>query len=712
MGSGRLPTLRAASRACLAALLLGVLALAQPMSAHGLPGPVLAASGTGSDPSSPAPAPAGVWVTQAASSTPAASAPGSMTRDPSGLLPSLPWEVAGGLSISQSGTPWKVLMQDGKEVPAGAANQGTVAFWCPSLDGGTSVTDGTNTMTIRATCPYRIADDADLLGSPQIAVNAADPNDVAFFSLHGGGSTEGPTPRSRDPSPDGLQAVTGLSHTTFTSQDHGRSWHDNPWGTDGFGEHVSGTMDRDGNLYISALWSKRLGEHRFNYVIKLYKEQDGRYTIATYQPSKTLSNRADGNTISEADILYVPAPLPPPGTNATGNQTGNATAPADGSDVGNFTNGESSGLRNSADDRVVAVWFEKALDWQNSTTGKSSWIDATWSDTSSRDNWTRLADDALIGPCMAASNPVQWNGKVYVACAADAGYKARSRAHIGDVDVWSIDPKTGKTRLEEFTGLVGGSPRMAARADGYMAVANVEVKDETHVDAHLSFGWYGRHWRSGGGVLSVGADLHRLMGDHRAREARVTSMALTEDRNTLFLTYMERVNTTAPTEAPSPSPSLVSTDPNQAIEYRKLVATFSQCGGPIDAYDLQTGVARHPFSDAMTGDTTGVFDDLQDGMQFWRDPASGEERIYFAYADHGVIQYGALMGGSSGLSCPVNAPPPDIPPPPVPAALSTASPYSMLVGATVGTTSLAMVAYLLAAKKRTLTFSAAKDKRK
>jgi hypothetical protein len=634
-----------------------------------------------------------------------------MTRDPSGLLPSLPWEVAGGLSVSQSGTPWKVLMQGGQAVPADVANQGSVSFWCPSLDGGTTVTDGTNTMTIRATCPYRIADDADLLGSPQIAVNAADPNDVAFFSLHGGGSTEGPTPRSRDPSPDGLQAVTGLSHTTFTSQDHGRSWHDNPWGTDGFGEHVSGTMDRDGNLYISALWSKRLGEDRFNYVIKLYKEQDGRYTIATYQPSKTLSNRADGNTISEADILYVPAPLPPAG-NATGNQTGNATAPADGSDVGNFTNGESSGLRNSADDRVVAVWFEKALDWRNSTTGKSSWIDAAWSDTSSRDNWTRLADDQLIGPCMAASNPVQWNGKVYVACSADAGYFARSRAHIGDVDVWSIDPKTGKTRLEESTGLVGGNPRMAARADGYMAIAAVALQDETHVDTHISFGWYGKHWRSGGGVLSVGPDLHRLMGDHRAKEARITSMALTEDRNTLFLTYMERVNTTAPTGVPEPSPSIVSTDPSQVIEYRKLVATFSQCGGPYDAYDLQTGVARHPFSDAMTGDTTGVFDDLQDGMQFWRDPANGEERIYFAYADHGVIQYGALMGGSSGQSCLVNAPPPDFPPPPVPAAISTASPYSMLVGATVGTTSLAMVAYLLAAKKRTLTFSAAKDKRK
>jgi hypothetical protein len=697
LGSGRFATLRAASRAGLAVLLVAVV-LAEPLAAHGLP----AAGSVGSPPV------AGVWVTQPGTSG-ASIAPS--TSDPSGLLPNLPWEVPGGLTISRSGMPWKPLLADGRPVADGAANQGNLKFWCPSLDGGTSVTDGTNTMTIRATCPYRIADDADLLGSPQIAVNAGDPNSIAFFSLHGGGSTEGPTPRSRDPSPDGLQAVTGLSHTTFTSQDHGRSWHDNPWGTDGFGEHASGTMDRDGNLYIAALWSKRLGEGRFNYVIKLYKEQDGRYTIATYQPSKTLSNRADGNTISEADILYVPAPLPPPPpTDATGNGTGNATAPADGSQVGNYTNGDSTGVHNSADDRVMAVWSEKALDWRNSTTGKSSWIDATWSDTSSHDNWTRLADDQLIGPCMTASNPVQWDGKVYVACSADAGYKARSRARVGDIDVWSIDPKTGRTRLEEFTGLVGGAPRMAARADGYMAVANVEVKDETHVDTHISFGWYGRHWRAGNGVLSVGQDLHRLSGDHRVREARVTAMALTEDRNTLFLTYMERVNVQA--QAPDPNPSALNTDPNQVIEYRKLVATFSQCGGPMDAYDLQTGVARHPFSDATTGDTTGVFDDLQDGMQFWRDPSSGEERVYFAYADHGVIQFGAIEGGSSALSCPVNAPPPELPPPPVPAALSTVSPYSMLVGATVGTTSLAMVAYLLAAKKRTLTFSAAKDRRK
>ena len=715
MGSGRIQLLRVALRVSLAVLLVAT-AFSQPLAAHGLRVPV-------AQPTFVAIPDGAGGVTLVAATPP----PAATLRDPSGVLPSLPWEASGGLSFSAGGTPWKALLIGGEPAPEGLFIGGDdapapcssevaqaqqqrcpVTFWCPSLDGGTTVTDGTNTMTIRVSCPYRVADDADLLGSPQIAVNADDPNSVAFFSLHGGGSTEGPTPRSRDPSPEGLTSVTGLSHTTFTSQDHGRSWHDNPWGTDGFGENVAGTMDNDGNLYISALWSKRLGEGRFNYVLKLYKEQDGRYTIATYQPSKTFSNRADGNTISGGDILFLSAPRIVPLDNGTGNQTGNASKPADQGDVGNYTNGESFGTENSPDDRVMAVWFEKALDWANSTTGKSSWIDAAWTDTSSKDNWTRLADDQLIGPCMAASNPVPYNGKAYVACVADSGYSGRSRAHVGDIDVWSIDPMTGETRLEERTGLVGGQPKMASRPDGYMAIASVAVLDQTNVEAQVAFGWYGKHWTA---IQNTGADLHALVGNHRAKEARVTSMALSQEKNTLFLTYMERVNVEF--ESPEPNPSALDLDPNQAIEYRKIVTTFSECTtGPLDAYDLQTGVARHPFNDEIIGDQTGVFDDLQDGMQFWRDPDTGEERIYFAYGDHGVIQYGALVGGASGSPCPIIAPFPGLPAPPVPAALSTASPYSMMVGATVGATALAMVTYLLAAKKRTLTFSAAKDKRK
>lgn len=712
-----------ATRLAVAGLLLASV-VAPQWSAHALP-PVPAPD----DPSA-APAPGGSsgFLTVTPVALLPARLPASMPVDPSGILPRLPWEVPGGLESSQSGTPWKAVLRGGLPVaaddddgptdcagdggpldPTPAAGARTrLCFWCPGLEGTPSVNDGTNTMTMRATCPYRIIDDADLLGSPQIAVNANDPNSVTFFSLHGGGSREGPTPRSRDPSPDGMAAVTGLSHTTFTSQDMGRAWHDNPWGTDGFGEHVAGTMDADGNLYIGALWSKRLGEGRFDYVIKLYKEQDGRYTISTYQPSKTYANRASGNTIEEVSLVYVPDFVPPDPYNMTANQTANATAPADQAQVGNSTNGEDYGRANSAEDRIVAVWFERALDWRNSTTGKSSWIDAAWTDTSARDNWTRLADDELIGPCMAASNAVAWGGKVYVACVADAGYDGRSRARIGDVDVWSIDPQTGKTRLEEYTRLVGGAPRLTARADGYMAIASAEVKSPTEIDVQVNFGWYGAHWQ---GVQSVGAQLHSAARTDRVLEARITALALNQQTNTLFMSYMERVDLAA--QPPEPNPSALNPGTGQAIEYHKILTTMGQCtNGIVDAYDLQLGVARHPFAEGTVGDTTGVFDDLQDGMTLWQDPATGEERIYFAYGDHGVIQYGALMGDSGGEACPLIAPPVTIPPPPIPAALSTASPYSMLVGTTVGATALAMVTYLLAAKRKTTVFAAAKDKRK
>lgn len=697
--------MRVAARLAVAGLLLAA-ALAPLVGAHGLAAlPASPAAGPSGPSASGSGQPAGILTV---TPVPAAAAPASMPVDPSGLLPRLPWEAPGGLARIAAGTPWVPLRMGG--VDAAPGDPTNLQFWCPGLDSLPSVNDGTNTLTLRGTCPYRIIDDADLLGSPQIAVNSDDPNAIAFFSLHGGGSQEGPTPRSRDPSPDGMAAVTGLSHTTFTSQDHGRSWHDNPWGTDGFGEHIAGTMDADGNLYIGALWSKRLGEGRFDYVIKLYKEQDGRYTISTYQPSKTYSNRASGNTIEEVSVVYVPAADPPTLGNLTGNATGNLTAPADEGEIGNNTLPGDHGMANSADDRVMAVWFERALDWRNSTTGKSSWIDAAWTDTSARDNWTRLPDQELIGPCMAASNAVVYNGRAYVACVVDAGYGARSRARIGDIDVWSIDPMTGKTRLEERTGLVGGNPRMTSRPDGYMAIASVDLKDAQQVDVQVSFGWYGRHWEA---PQNPGADLHGYIGNHRATEARVTSMALTGERNVLFLTYMERLEGNF--TVPDPNPTTLNPGPGQAIEYHKVVATFTQCtNGPIDAYDLQTGVARHPFSEGTVGgsDVTGVFDDLQDGMQFWQDPSTGEERVYFAYGDHGVIQYGALVGTAGGQACPVFAPPPLLPPPPIPAALSTASPYSMLVGSAVGVTSLAMVAYLLAAKRRTAVFSAAKDKRK
>ena len=650
--------------------------------------------------------------------------------DPASLFPPLPWESANTVRV-ESGTPWVPLMLDGQRVDSSAAPvRGNIQFWCPPSNGGTTINDGSNTMTMRAGCPFRIVDDADLMGSAQVAVNENDPNSLAFFSLHGAGTEQGPTPRSRDPNPEGTGTLTGLSHTTFTSQDHGVSWFDNPWGTDGFGEHVTGVMDHDGNLYIGALWSKRLGDGHFDYTVKVYKEQDGRFKISNYQPSKTFSNRAAGNTITQANLVYVPeqAVFAVPLDNGTGNRTGNATEPAGQGDLGNYTDPDEHGFANGDNDTVVLVWHEQALDYRNSTTRLSSWIDAAWTDTTARDNWTRLADRELIGPCMAASNPISWNGKAYVACVADAGYTARSRARIGDVDVWSIDPATGKTRLEEFTGLVGGEPRLAGRPDGFMALTTTRVVSEDEVRVGLSFGWYGHHWDNALG--DVGGILHTIASNtatsglppgtpgpppagNKVREARITAMALTDEnpQDSLFLVYMERVDVPGGASDPDPNNPFIS--PDAAIEYKKIVATFTKCEGPTNVYDLQLGVARHPFTQSIVGNATGVFDDLQDGMQAWTDPSTGEERIYFAYGDHGVIQYGALVasGSQPTTACPNPVPAPFLPQAAIPAGLGAASPYTALVGSAVGLTATAMVGYLLTVKRKSASALAAQAKK-
>ncbi len=725
MGSLRTSSLPAAL-AVLGALLLSI--LAPGAVAHGLavpgalPGATDATQPAGSSPQAVAPALA----------TPLATVPVPSSLDPAHLLPALPWESISTVH-SESGTPWIPLIVDGQRVDGDDRTvRGSMQFWCPPASSGTSVNDGTNTMTIRAACPYRIVDDADLMGSPQIAVNQNDPNAMAFFSLHGAGTEQGPTPRSRDPNPEGTGTLTGLSHTTFTSQTHGVDWFDNPWGTDGFGEHVTGVMDHDGNLYIGALWSKRLGDGHFDYVVKVYKEQDGRFQISNYQPSKTFPNRAAGNAIDQANLVYVPeqALFAYASENLTGNRTGNSTAPADEAQYGNMTNPEERGFANGDNDTVMLVWHEQALDYRNSTTNLSSWIDAAWTDTSARDNWTRLADRELIGPCRAASNPVSWNGKAYVACMVDAGYSARSRARIGDIDVWSIDPRTGKARLEEHANM-GGFPgtdlRMVARPDGYMALAATTVMSKDVVFSVLNFGWYGRHWTT---MTEIGGPMHQLASNTATQalppgaptpapasnpvvEARITAMALTDEnpKDTLFLVYMERLDVGDAARDPDPNNPFVS--PDSAIEYKKIVATFTECEGPTNAYDLQLGVARHPFAQSIVGNATGVFDDLQDGMQSWTDPDTKQERVYFAYGDHGVIQYGALeAGGSQPLNACSNPPPPPfLPQAAIPAGLSATSPYTALIGSTVGLTSTLMVGYLLTVKRKSANALAAKAKK-
>ena len=524
---------------------------------------------------------------------------------------------------------------------SGAAPDRNLVLECPPVDG--SVVFGANSDTVieRSGCPFRIIDGADLLGAPGLAVDHNDPNRMAFFALHGCATDQGPNPWSRTAG-GCAQSSSGQTHTTFTSTNEGRVWADQPHGTAGFGEQAHGVIDREGRVYVTHLFSNPIGadddgERVFDYQIHLYKPQN--FEDIQYY-SKEIPNRAPGNTIEHVSMSLV-TPWSRVETLEQYNTTLNGTeAPSEEQDVGNAT--IPAEQEDSSDDLVMVTWHERAYDHTTSPTGKSSWVGAAWTDTTSRNEWHVLPDEQLVGPCRHASNGEAWNGRVYVACAVDAGYTGRRGARIGDVDIWAIDPSGDDGRgtkhfISQATGIADGELKMDMNRHGMMALTSLKPSGDgppyQAVNIDVNFAWYGRNWLSAG---DAGALLHGAWGNQDFREARITAMELLdEDRPTLYMTYLERgMQETAPTVDPN--------DPTQSgqavLEYKKSVSTWEPCGdGVMSLMDLQVGVVRSPFEEGVVNDFTGAFDDYQDGMVATVG-VDGLERVYFVYGDHGVTK--------------------------------------------------------------------------
>jgi hypothetical protein len=170
---------------------------------------------------------------------------------------------------------------------------------------------------------------------------------------------------------------------------------------------------------------------------------------------------------------------------------------------------------------------------------------------------------------------------------------------------------------------------------------------------------------------------------------------------------MERSNTSHIREPDPNAPPAA----DEMSEYRKYVTSVNECDGILSAINLNVGTSRHPFQEGTVNGATGVFDDLQDGMTVVTFPDESQQ-IFFAYGDHGVIQYGWIFGDSGGGDCAVVQPVETLPQAAIPAAQGVTSAYANIVGAGVGLTAVAMVAYLLTAKRSTLHKLAAKDKSK
>lgn len=551
-------------------------------------------------------------------------------------------------------------------------------------------------------CPFRVYDDTYSFGNVALAINPVDSRQAIFTALHSAPDDDGPTPRSR---------TSSQTHTAFTSYTQGVQWNDQPInsapGMGVFGEASDVAMDPQGNTYVAYLWSAGTSNVTYGSTIGLYKAghpEDQQGVSGSYGDPAVIESRTSTNPIPRIDLQYVAPYVPPPDLNATANLT---AGPATQEEIGN----EALDSSNATDARVAAVWFERATAPPYGPHGYPGWIDAAFTDTGARNVWSRLAENALIGPCMDASNAVAYAGQLYVACVVDKGYSHRSRANIGDIDMWAIDPLTGNTTLVGATPLVGGHPMLAATKDGYFVLITTRLVDSQGAEVNTAFGWFGRSWTVGG---DVGPVLHAMAGGKPVYDATVTAISLSERYKMFALVYMEWQTPSDPTAVPQAPPP---PDPGNPLgsrprmtDYRKFLVVAKECDDfPLGAAEMQLGTGIDATNIAAYSERPSVFDDFQDGLVNYRE-TTGEDLWYFAINDYGAVQYGAVVTAATGSSCPIAPAPLPPPPVPVPQALTVASAANVVVGSTVGVAAAAMILYLLSVKRRVATAAVAEDK--
>ncbi|MEK6984867.1 MAG: hypothetical protein AABX89_00585 [Candidatus Thermoplasmatota archaeon] len=567
-------------------------------------------------------------------------------------------------------------------------------------------------------CPFRVYDSDYHFGNPQLAIDPDDPSGMAFVALHGNPAPNGPTPRSRN----------DLTHTAFTTGNQGLSWTDQPTSYGGggnglafLGESASIATDSRGNNYILYLWSLPNGNETTGYqgLIGLYKaghSSEQNSASSSYTSGHYVRSRSPTNIIANAYVLNIPPRIPPPPfANYTLTANGTVPPPANETQIGQEANPV-----NRSEERVAAVWFEKAVDYRNSTTGYAGWIDATIGTVNDKNDWkrldARLNSSQLIGPCMDASNPVAWDGRIYVACVVDNGYSHRSRARIGDIDIWALDPLTGNTTYVSTTGLRGGHPILAATPDGYFAIVST-LKQGATQPARIqgSFGYYGTQWEATGS--DMGPELHRLLGNHDTFDLNVNALAITPTEKTVAIVYMEwQSNRTAETTDPNQPPPVVDpTNPvppsPQLTDFQKLVVSFNQCTfpGAIAASVMQLGTGVDPQNLEAYTIQPSLFDDTQDGLVAHKN-AIGEDVLTFAVNDYGAMQVGSILAAPASTACQLPIPPANVPPPPLATALGLPNAAITAVGSVLGLAAISMVTYLLTVKRRVAHFAVAEAK--
>lgn len=332
-------------------------------------------------------------------------------------------------------------------------------------------------------CPRRITAQEDRLGSPVVAVDPTNPEQVTIAAL-GGTPARGATPWSRG----GASPIV-----LFSTEDRGATFARAalPVPAEGLlGEDVALVADGAGRLVLSGLYSRPEGGSA------LAAWKLGPFPGAPSDPALFASWTAEG-AYARASLAF----------------------------------DRTSGL-------VGLVWEESgtAPDHREGS-GPSRFVRAAWTTADPATPWMEPREADVLGPCGDVSNAVAWNGTFYVACVAEASSDVNeTRWAAGDLVLYGLDPARGDfTFASRAPFPSAGEPTLAVTDTGRVAVAALVVETPERVRIFFTTGPEARNWSA---PVDVGSQLHNA-SFAPVRDADILALAFRATSRTFHIVYRE-----------------------------------------------------------------------------------------------------------------------------------------------------------------------------
>lgn len=528
-------------------------------------------------------------------------------------------------------------------------------FDCPPVN---------ETVYTLAGCPAFILDPEDIMSQPEMVIDPVEPGLIAFHALHGGRGVQSlpgqyvPSDRSRDDSlhqPHTVFQKDRADDFIFNDRKYYSPWHcdattqqdinacqDQP---DIFGEDNAIALDGQARMTVASLYAIEQGGDtgQFEYKIVVWKSERMNRLFEDKVNYAVLSTASPLNGADSLDLVY---------TGAT--------------------------------NRMAVVWRESVPDNNTGPTGLNSWVSLSYTKPGEGARWLPLEQEQWFGPCDAVSNAVSVRHLIYVACKpGDAFEYPDPNATLGQWQLFTIDSRDWTTAWHSAVPVTAGdNAKLADSGQDHIIFASAGLDESGNPVTMLSAGTYSGEWYTPNGF---GAQLTNQSNPLERREVRITAVAYREETGHVHVLYMERYRVSAGVESAG------------VPEYYKALANLGVTGRGMEwlgKQPLSLGNGPRHFSAQYQGAGENVFNDLKDSIVVWKDER-GNEREFVAYADYGNVRFAEVVEVQQ-------SPFPGFLPvggaPPIPLAAPGANPA--YVGVVAGALSAAMVARILAAKKK------------